>query len=65
MSEIKRYKLEYTDMGFRQGFSDMQKHPNGEWVRWDDVKDLIDLARDAVTLKVFQEFERDNDPTPP
>jgi hypothetical protein len=43
----------------------MDENPNGEWVRWEDVKDLIDLARDAVTLKVFQEFERDNnDQTP-
>jgi hypothetical protein len=63
MTEIKRW-CKYGET-YPGDDGQMFEDPQGEWVRWEDVKDLIDLARDAVTLKVFQEFGRDNDPTPP
>jgi len=47
MSEIKRYQ-------FKEGLSAYRESPNGEWVRWEDVKDLIDIANEC--LPIFKEY---------
>jgi hypothetical protein len=56
MTEIKRYTLD-SESGPMSCSIQLLEHSEGEWVRWEDVKDIVDLARDAVTLKVFQEHK--------
>lgn len=40
---MKRYNLEETGQPFESD-RQMEENPNGEWVRWDDVKKEIDEA---------------------
>ena len=54
MSEIKRYYVKQVreDEG---GYVlvDVAEHPQGEWVRWEDVQELLDAQ--AEELRLLQE----------
>jgi hypothetical protein len=46
MTEIKRWEVDFHGDEFTE-------HPNGEWVRWDNVKDLIASAHVLKSFHVF------------
>jgi hypothetical protein len=51
MTEIKRYDHDYS-----VHWEKLVEDPQGEWVRWDDVKDLIAIADDVLDVfKVYCE----------
>ena len=42
MSEIKRYAItQVRDCSEDMYIVDAAEHPNGEWVRWEDVQELL------------------------
>jgi hypothetical protein len=56
MTEIKRYDIDWSAL-YRYDRYPVQD-PDGEWVRWEDVKDLLDLASDVVTLGIMEHHEK-------
>lgn len=58
MTEIKRFNLMPPDPFYMEDGGVMEEHSNGEWVRWEDVKDLLDLANDVVTLGIMEHCEK-------
>jgi hypothetical protein len=53
MSEIKRYSpaIDYWYEGVAEFISPvMNQEPNGEWVRWEDVQELLDAQAEELRL---------------
>lgn len=46
LSRAERYEP-YTDEGNREGYGEMEKQPDGEWVRYEDYRALLD-AKEAA-----------------
>jgi hypothetical protein len=56
MTEIKRYAIDpYLERPLERI---LLEHPEGDWVYWGDVKDLLDLASDIVTLGIMEHHEK-------
>jgi hypothetical protein len=49
MSKIKRYDLVTVGSDYYNR-DEMRQDPDGEWVRWEDVKDLIAIADDVLDM---------------
>lgn len=39
---MKRYKIDIYTSGFGDSFIDETEHDLGEWVRWEDVKEIVE-----------------------
>lgn len=51
MKHVKRYHLGYQSMSDGDELvACMDEHVNGEWVKWDDVKDSNELGNSPVFL---------------
>lgn len=60
-TEIKRYAHKWDKTGMTRAF----ESPNGEWVRWEDVKALLVFDEEYTLEKWAPSEEEQNEPPPP
>lgn len=66
MSKIKRYAVRQIREESDGYYVDITEHPEGEWVRWEDVKKLLHWIINAETALTLDQVLgiSENDQTP-